>query len=73
MVSGYAGGVRDVMAEVRWFDHLGTCQCGKPAIGILRGSRNEDRGKACMRCAERRLAESDRARHAELKTKRLRA
>jgi hypothetical protein len=27
--------------QVRWFEFLGTCPCGKAATGTLRGPRNE--------------------------------
>lgn len=48
---------------VRWFDGLGSCRCGKPATGKLRGPRNESYGNYCRPCAEKRLkrAEQERA------------
>lgn len=45
----------------RWFDQLGNCHapfCGKTAVGILRGERNEEIGKFCMKCAQVRLADA---------------
>lgn len=39
----------------QWFDEYGHCACGKPAVGILRGVRNENLGPHCKRCAERRI------------------
>jgi hypothetical protein len=47
---------------IRWFDQLGTCACGKPAIGTLRGPKNESYGHACARCAKVRLAKADKER-----------
>jgi hypothetical protein len=41
--------------QVRWFEHLGTCSCGKPATGTMRGSGNESYGTYCERCAIKRL------------------
>lgn len=52
---------------VRWFNNLGRCQeCPKPAVGSLRGPRNESYGIYCQKCADRRLvkAEAERARFA---------
>lgn len=46
----------------RWFDALGTCQCGKPAHGKLMGPRNESYGSYCTRCAEARLAKAKKLR-----------
>ena len=50
------------MDDVRWFDALGRCQCGRPATGVLRGSRNESFGPSCERCANARLKRADKAR-----------
>ena len=47
---------------VRWFDALGTCQCGKPAHGRLMGPRNESYGKYCTKCADARLKKAVAAR-----------
>lgn len=41
--------------DVRWFDALGTCRCGKPATGKLMGSRNQSFGPYCKPCADKRL------------------
>ena len=53
--------------QVRWFENLGTCRCGKPATGTLRGPMNESYGAYCARCAYARLKraerERERARH----------
>lgn len=48
--------------ELRWFDPLGKCQCGKPSTGILRGTGNDSYGPHCARCATKRLDESARVR-----------
>jgi hypothetical protein len=49
--------------QVRWFEPLGQCECGKPATGTLRGVKNESYGYSCLKCANKRLkrAERDRA------------
>jgi len=49
-------------AEVRWFDRLGSCRCGKAATGVLRGPGNASYGNACESCAKRALAQADKAR-----------
>jgi hypothetical protein len=51
---------------VRWFESLGECQCGKPAVGTLRGPQNESYGPACRKCGDARVirAEKDRAKAA---------
>lgn len=56
--------------QVRWFDALGTCACGKPATGVLRGPRNDNYGASCKRCADKRLkqAEAERKRYAATHT-----
>jgi hypothetical protein len=42
--------------DAQWFEPLGPCVgCGKPATGIIRGHRNDNRGPACKRCAERAI------------------
>lgn len=50
--------------ELRWFEPTNrSCdQCGNPASGILRGSRNESFGPHCKSCANKRLKASERAR-----------
>lgn len=55
--------------QVRWFEALGQCPCGKPATGTLRGPRNESYGTWCRRCAEARIkrAERERAREEAMK------
>lgn len=51
--------------DVRWFDALGTCRCGKPATGKLMGSRNESYGAYCGKCAEKRLKAAQKERERE--------
>lgn len=51
--------------QVRWFEALGTCRCGKPATGVLRGPRNESYGPYCQRCADARLKKAQKEREAE--------
>lgn len=42
--------------DAQWFEPLGACcGCGKPATGILRGHRNDNRGPYCRRCAEKAI------------------
>ena len=54
--------------EVRWFDKTGTCkECAKPAIGVLRGPRNETYGPYCQTHADRRLATAKAEREAYAK------
>ena len=48
--------------ELRWFEALPKCRCGKPSTGILRGSRNESYGYHCTECADKRLKASQRER-----------
>lgn len=50
--------------QVRWFDALGTCGCGKPATGKLMGPLNVSYGPYCTRCAETRLKKAAAARAA---------
>lgn len=45
--------------QVRWFQSLGDCRCGKPATGTLMGPRNESYGVSCRPCAERRLKRAE--------------
>jgi hypothetical protein len=53
--------------ELRWFEITEhPCrQCGKRAVGILRGSQNESWGHHCQKCADKRLKASAAARDAE--------
>lgn len=57
--------------QVRWFNAVGRCVCGKPAHGKLMGPRNESYGAYCTKCAEARLkrADSERQREDKLKEK----
>jgi hypothetical protein len=48
--------------EIRWFDAVGTCRCGKPAHGILRGPANASYGAACAPCARKALDAAEKAR-----------
>ena len=48
--------------EIRWFDAVGTCRCGKPAHGVLRGVGNVSYGAACTPCARLALRAADKAR-----------
>jgi len=50
--------------QVRWFNALGICRCGKVATGTLMGPRNESYGMSCDRCAEKRLARAKLEREA---------
>jgi hypothetical protein len=54
------------MAEVpnlRWFDPYPVCrQCGKTAHGLLMSDRNESYGAHCLKCANKRLKDSAKAR-----------
>lgn len=51
--------------QVRWFDALGRCACGKPATGTLRGPQNESYGYACARCGNSRVVRAERERARE--------
>jgi len=44
-----------------WFDALGTCRCGKPATGALRGNQNQSMGTYCKKCAETRIKAAQKA------------
>ncbi len=57
--------------QVRWFDQLGTCPCGKPAHGILVGPRNESYGAYCIKCAEKRLELAEKERELEEKAQKV--
>ena len=50
--------------DLRWFEVTDRkcARCGKHAIGILRGSRNESYGPHCQRCADKRLKDSAKVR-----------
>ena len=45
-----------------WFDPVGTCRCGKPATGFLRGDRNQSMGPYCRKCADKRIKDANKAR-----------
>jgi hypothetical protein len=48
----------------QWFDALGKCcDCPKPATGILRDHRNDNRGPYCRRCAERAIKAAHKGGH----------
>lgn len=51
--------------ELRWFEAFPKCRCGRTAEGILRGSQNQSFGHHCKRCADKRLAASEKARKAK--------
>lgn len=51
--------------QVRWFETLGTCRCGKPAVGTWRGPRNESYGFACGKCGPKRVAKAEKERERE--------
>lgn len=53
--------------DVRWFDKLPNCVCGKPAHGRLMGSRNDSHGPYCTKCAEARLKKAKASREKESK------
>jgi hypothetical protein len=59
--------------DVRWFDAVGTCRCGKDATGKLMGSRNQSFGAYCRKCAEKRLRAAQRERDAAEQGRRLKA
>lgn len=51
--------------EVRWFDKTGPCKgdlkrggCFAPAVGVLRGPRNESYGPYCQKCGDKRLKDA---------------
>lgn len=52
----------DESPHVQWFEPYSKCRCGKPAAGVLRGTRNESFGAHCKRCAEKRIKDSLRVR-----------
>ncbi len=42
--------------DAQWFDSIGSCVgCGKPATGFIKGYRNDNRGTACERCANKAI------------------
>jgi hypothetical protein len=48
--------MKELHPDAQWFEPLGSCVgCNKPATGILRGHRNDNRGPYCRRCAERAI------------------
>lgn len=48
--------------NLRWFEAIPKCACGKLAQGKLMGQQNESYGWHCQRCADRRLRASAKAR-----------
>ena len=51
--------------ELRWFEQIPTCsRCGKLAQGRLMGSMNQSFGWHCLKCANKRLKDSEKAREA---------
>jgi hypothetical protein len=45
--------VKSFHPDAQWFEPLGRCNgCDKPATGILRGYRNDNRGVYCQKCAD---------------------
>jgi hypothetical protein len=56
------GALEPMTDQAQWFDGLGNCRCGKPATGVLRGTRNESYGPYCRRCAEKRIKAAEKAR-----------
>jgi hypothetical protein len=48
--------------EIRWFEKLPRCGCGKTATGILRGTQNQSFGHHCDGCATKRLKASAKER-----------
>lgn len=51
--------------QVRWFEALGKCGCGKQAVGAWRGPRNESYGIACLKCGNARVIRAEREREIE--------
>jgi len=51
--------------QVRWFEGLGRCACGRAATGTLRGPRNESYGVSCAQCATRRIRKAEKERQQE--------
>jgi hypothetical protein len=51
--------------QVRWFEALGCCACGKAATGTLRGPRNESYGHVCFKCGDARVKRAERERERE--------
>lgn len=63
--------MKEPAPPIRWFDTLGSCQCGKSATGTLRGPRNESYGLSCTKRATARLKKADKRRHAEILAERI--
>jgi len=62
----HAAGTGVKMADqVRWFELLGTCRCGKAATGTWRGPRNESYGLACSKCGPIRVVKAEKERERE--------
>lgn len=51
--------------EAQWFDALNHCRCGRPANGVLRGTRNESYGSWCKKCAEHEIKKAQQLREKE--------
>lgn len=53
--------------DLRWFRERDfSCRmCGKRAAGNLMGTRNDDYGMHCRKCADKRLKESAKVREQE--------
>lgn len=60
---------RNETTELRWFRKRDfDCRmCRKRGVGSLMGTRNEDYGIHCQKCADRRLRDSAKAREMESK------
>jgi hypothetical protein len=49
--------------EIRWFEKYSGCRmCRKPSAGILRGTQNQSFGDHCVKCADKRIRDSKKAR-----------
>ena len=48
----------------QWFDSYGQCcECRRrPAVGMLKGLRNDQLGRMCQPCAKRNISEAQKAR-----------
>lgn len=54
--------MKSLHPDAQWFQPLGACcGCGKPATGILKGYRNDDRGPHCQKCADRAIKAAHKA------------
>lgn len=52
----------DETTELRWFEAVPKCTCGRLAEGKLMGAKNQSYGWHCRRCAGLRLKASEKAR-----------